>query len=339
MPNIALNFEDGLTRIIKSTGNETVAETAYRLGINIPLDCADGACGTCKCKHVSGAFDAGEYIEDALSDEEFANGFALACQMRPKTDLVIDILASSAACKVKAGTQPSVLMGLKPLSAEVFSLVLRPQTDTPLDFLPGQYANIEIPGTGGITRSYSFSSRPGSVDLEFLIRTIPNGLMSTYLKNEAKLGDVLNLTGAIGAFYARDIKRPTLFFAGGTGIAPFLAMLEHICTGNLNHPVRLYYGVTNEENLVETGRLDAFAQHQNFEYYPCVSHQTSGKYAGGYVTQWINSHHLGDGEFDIYICGPNAMVDAVKDLLEAEHIAVVNFYTEKFIPTGNLSAV
>ena len=47
--NIALNFEDGVTRFIESNAGETVADAAYRQGINIPLDCRDGACGTCKC--------------------------------------------------------------------------------------------------------------------------------------------------------------------------------------------------------------------------------------------------------------------------------------------------
>ena len=46
---IALNFEDGVTRFIECRPNETVADASYRQRINIPLDCRDGACGTCKC--------------------------------------------------------------------------------------------------------------------------------------------------------------------------------------------------------------------------------------------------------------------------------------------------
>ena len=42
---IALNFEDGVTRFIEANLGETVADAAYRQGINIPLDCRDGACG------------------------------------------------------------------------------------------------------------------------------------------------------------------------------------------------------------------------------------------------------------------------------------------------------
>jgi ferredoxin len=43
-----LNFEDGITRFIDCRPGETVADASYRVGINIPLDCRDGACGTCK---------------------------------------------------------------------------------------------------------------------------------------------------------------------------------------------------------------------------------------------------------------------------------------------------
>ena len=56
MPHsIALNFEDGVTRFIEARDGETVADASYRLGINIPLDCRDGACGTCKCRVACGA--------------------------------------------------------------------------------------------------------------------------------------------------------------------------------------------------------------------------------------------------------------------------------------------
>ena len=47
--NIALQFEDGVSRIIPCDADELVCDAAYRAKINIPLDCRDGACGTCKC--------------------------------------------------------------------------------------------------------------------------------------------------------------------------------------------------------------------------------------------------------------------------------------------------
>src|SRR3954468_1654226 len=88
---IALNFEDGITRFIEANPGETVADAAYRVGINIPLDCRDGACGTCKCRVESGRYDGGPYKDDALTDDEPAAGFALACQARPESDLVVAI--------------------------------------------------------------------------------------------------------------------------------------------------------------------------------------------------------------------------------------------------------
>ena len=59
---IALTFEDGVTRFIEAAGHETVADAAYRQGINIPLDCRDGACGTCKCFAEAGRYAMGSAI-------------------------------------------------------------------------------------------------------------------------------------------------------------------------------------------------------------------------------------------------------------------------------------
>ena len=77
---IGLNFEDGITRFIECRSGETVADASYRVGINIPLDCRDGACGTCKCHVESGLYDGGNYIEDALTEEEASRGY---CQVEP----------------------------------------------------------------------------------------------------------------------------------------------------------------------------------------------------------------------------------------------------------------
>ncbi len=97
---IALNFEDGVTRFIDAEPGETVADAAYRQGINIPLDCRDGACGTCKCLAEAGRYDLGQdYIDDALTEEEAERGYVLTCQMRAQSDCVVRVPASSPVCK------------------------------------------------------------------------------------------------------------------------------------------------------------------------------------------------------------------------------------------------
>ena len=102
MPHkIALNFEDGITKFIDADESESIADAAYRQSINVPLDCTNGVCGTCKAFRQSGEFDPGSYIEDALSSVEAAEGYVLCCQAKAKSDMVIDIRASSRACKVK----------------------------------------------------------------------------------------------------------------------------------------------------------------------------------------------------------------------------------------------
>ena len=337
MANIALNFEDGVTRIIDGLPGETVAESAYRVGINIPLDCADGACGTCKCKVLSGSYDPGDYIEEALSDDEAENGYGLACQMRPDSPLVVDILASAAACKVEVTSVDTTITSVEFLSAEVVRLIVSPVDGKAINFLPGQYVNIDVPGTD-LSRSYSFSNRPNSTDLSFLIRLVPNGVMSNFLTS-AKVRDPLRLTGPLGSFYLRDLQQPSLFFAGGTGIAPFMSMLEKLSLEEVTQPIHLFYGSTLAENMVELARLESFKEKIPLTVHTCVSGETCAEHASGYVNQWINKDHLGLGSYDIYICGPTAMVDAVKTSLADESITYSNFYMEKFVPSGTAVAV
>ena len=64
--------------------------------------------------------------------------------------------------------------------------------------------------------------------MSFLIRNVPGGLMSGFLTQRAKPGGTINMAGPFGSFYLRPIQRPVLMLAGGTGLAPFLAMLEKI---------------------------------------------------------------------------------------------------------------
>ncbi len=328
---VALNFEDGVTRFIACPPTDTVADASYRAGINIPLDCRDGACGTCKLFCESGEYDGGSYIEDALTDEEAAQGFALACQMRPRSDLVLRLPVPAAACKTGPVTQTAVLEEVTRLSPTTLAFSLK--LATPLMFLPGQYVTIQVPGTGQ-GRAYSFSSTPGAASASFLVRNIPGGLMSGFLANQAKPGLELTFTGPSGSFFLREVKRPVLLLAGGTGLAPMLSMLGQMQAEPPVHPVHLIYGVTNDEDLVEVARLEEYASHSpGFTWEACVASPASAYPRKGYVTQYIQPPHLNGGDVDVYLCGPPAMVEAVRKYFAESGVTPASFHYEKFAPS------
>lgn len=328
---IALNFEDGVTRFIEATGHETVADAAYRQGINIPLDCRDGACGTCKCKAESGRYDLGDnFIEDALSEDEISEGYVLTCQMRAESDCVIRIPASSQLCKTEQASFEAAISDVRQLSASTIALSIKGESLSRLAFLPGQYVNLKVPGSEQ-SRAYSFSSLQKDGEVSFLIRNVPGGLMSSFLTNLAKAGDSMTLAGPLGSFYLRPIQRPLLLLAGGTGLAPFTAMLEKIAEQGSEHPLHLIYGVTNDFDLVELDRLQALAARiPNFTFSACVANPDSQYPQKGYVTQHIEPRHLNDGDVDVYLCGPPPMVEAVSQYVREQGITPVNFYYEKF---------
>lgn len=329
--HIALQFEDGVTRFIEASPTETVADAAYRQGVNIPLDCRDGACGTCKCFAESGQYTQGEYIEDALTEAEAAQGYVLSCQMRAASDCVLRIPASSAACRTQQARYDANIREVRALSPSSISLTIEGESLKKLAFLPGQYVNLQVPGTEQ-TRAYSFSSLVQDGAVSFLIRNVPGGLMSGYLSQQAQPGAAISLTGPLGSFYLRDIQRPLLLLAGGTGLAPFTAMLEKIAAqGGSPQPLHLIYGVTNDADLVDMDKLQAFAARiPNFSFATCVASAESTHPQKGYVTQYITPAQLHDGNVDVYLCGPPPMVEAVNQFMRQQGIQPANFYYEKF---------
>lgn len=328
---IALNFEDGVTRFIDCKPTETVADAAYRQKINVPIDCRDGACGACKSSCESGSFKLGEYIEDAMSQSEADSGHVLTCQMYPTSDCVVRIPASSDVCKTKQANFEASISEVRQLSESTISLTLQGEALEKLSFLPGQYANLNVPGSA-LHRAYSFSSMPKDGSVSFLIRNVPGGLMSGFLREQAKPGATMSMAGPLGSFYLREIKRPVLMLAGGTGLAPFLAMLDKVVAdGGSAHAIHLIYGVNTDTDLVELDKLAAFAAAiPNFSYALVVVSADSAQPKKGYVTQHIEPAQLNDGDVDIYLCGPPPMVEAVSQNLRERAIQPASFHYEKF---------
>lgn len=332
---VTLRYSDGAVRAMAVDGEQTVLEAAEASGIPIVSECEAGLCGTCVGRCVQGSYELANSI--GLSQPEKEQGRILTCQTRVKSDCVVELdypLGNNAA-KIVVGE--AVVTGVEHLSADSALLRLNvADLPEPLHYLPGQFGQLKVPGTDD-WRSYSFAHAPRAGDeVEFLVRLLPSGVMTDYLRGRAQPGDKIELRAAKGAFYLRPVTRPLVLMAGGTGLSAILAIAEQLVRDGCRHPIRLNYGVTRAADLVLVDRLDALQrQCPNFAW-EAIVREASPEWSGrvGLVTDLLRAADLHDGDVDIYLCGPSPMVDATRDWLQQHGVHKANLYYEKFVATG-----
>ncbi|MGE8064449.1 anthranilate 1,2-dioxygenase electron transfer component AntC [Pseudomonas sp. NPDC089569] len=336
---VAFSFADGKTLFFPVHSNEILLDAALRNGINIPLDCREGVCGTCQGRCESGDYSQDYVDEEALSSQDLQQRKMLTCQTRVASDATFYFDFASNLCNAAGPDLLSATVSeVKQVSASTAILHLDlGQAGQSLDFLPGQYARLRVPGTEN-TRSYSFANRP-SVDnqLQFLVRLLPDGVMSNYIRERCRVGDAITLEAPLGAFYLRHVTRPLILVAGGTGLSALLGMLDELAERGCGQPVHLYYGVRDAADLCEQARIQAYAQRiPGFRYTEVVS-DPSPHWTGkrGYIAEHLDAAQLRDGEVDMYVCGPPPMVESIKTWLQAQAPDSVHLYYEKFTESNS----
>lgn len=326
---VALSFADGVTHFIPVGANEVLLDAALRSGIKIPMDCREGVCGTCKGRCESGNYRQ-DYVDDeALSSIDLQQRGMLSCQTRVSSDAAFYFDFDSDLCNAPEPVQiRSTVSAVRQISDS--TAILHLQLPQALDFLPGQYARLLIPGTDSL-RSYSFANRPAA-QLQFLIRLLPTGVMSDYLRERCQVGDELLLQAPLGAFYLRQVTRPLTLVAGGTGLSAMLGMLDELAASACTQPVHLYYGVRGAADLCETARIQAYAgQIPNFRHTAVLS-EADADWQGkrGFLTEHFDVAGLREQSTDMYVCGPPPMVEAIKQWLQDQALDGVQLYCEKF---------
>lgn len=127
--------------------------------------------------------------------------------------------------------------------------------------LPGQHIDLRLTAEDGYTaqRSYSLASAPEEPRLHLLVERLDGGEVSPYLVDELRPGDLLELRGPIGGYFVwaadedggpADGRRPVQLVAGGAGVAPFVAMLDHHRRTGSTTPVRLLYSARTVDDVV-----------------------------------------------------------------------------------------
>jgi ferredoxin-NADP reductase len=109
----------------------------------------------------------------------------------------------------------------------------------------GQHVDVRLTAEDGYEaqRSYSIGSAPEQEHLTLTIERLEDGEVSTYLVDELRVGDLLELRGPIGGYFVWEARMggPLLLVGGGSGIVPLMAMIRHHSATASNVPVRLLY--------------------------------------------------------------------------------------------------
>ncbi len=340
---VAFSFADGKTLFLDVASNELLLDAALRNGVKIPLDCREGVCGTCQGVCESGRYEQDYVDEEALSADDLAQRKILSCQTRVFSDASFFFNFDSSLCHADNKALLSAkVTGVRQVSDSTAILHLDASAHSRrLDFLPGQYARMHVPGTQA-WRSYSFANSPNDANqLQFLIRLLPDGAMSNYIRAHCEPGQTVEFEAPLGTFYLRHVDRPLVMVAGGTGLSAFLGMLDELAAcGGCGQPVRLYYGVTNAGDLCELERLAGYAERiEDFSYEAVVlnpSPQWQGK--TGLIPQHLDLSAFGERAFDMYLCGPPPMVEAIKQWLAEQRVEDFRLHYEKFSDSNTARA-
>lgn len=332
---VTVRYLGGIEKRMRVGPDQTILDAAEAQGIPIVSECQSGICGTCVGSCVSGEF-AMERVE-GLSDVEREAGKILTCQTLVRSDCVLELqypVGDNSARLLAGEGRVTRVEVISPTTALL--VVDASGLGEAVSYRPGQFAQLRVPGSED-WRSYSYArAHAAEGELEFIVRLLPRGLMSDYLRDRAKPGDPIGLRCSKGGFCLRPILRPVVLVAGGTGLSAILAMAESLTDVSLEHPITLLYGVTRYEDLCKLEALRTLAQRQPRLELRVIVAQADPRWDGrvGVVTDLLDAATLNDGHADVYLCGPGAMVEATRAWLVQAGIHRAGLYFEKFVASG-----
>jgi len=140
-----------------------------------------------------------------------------------------------------------------------------------LDFLPGQYVDVLLPG--GQRRSFSLANLPADAILEIHVGLVPGGRFSENVFSHMQTGASLEIQGPLGSFFLQEnSSRDILMLAGGTGFAPCQAMLRHLFASQAPRRVSLYWGARTKAELYALPQVEDWVRQQpEFRFVPVLS--------------------------------------------------------------------
>jgi CDP-4-dehydro-6-deoxyglucose reductase len=306
---------------------ESVLAAGLRANVKLPHECTIGGCGTCRVKLAEGSV-AYEDFPLALSPEEAQQGYALACQARPRSDLVISVQRVPVA---EPERHTAMITDIDLFSTDVVHLSLVLPEAASFVFRPGQHMNVFL--GDGSHRSFSMASVPGGNAVDFHIRRVPGGQFTEGHLAQLQPGDMLDVELPHGTFrYHDEDYRQLLMVATGTGISPIKCILESLMDDRDCPPVSLYWGMRTEADLYLDAEIRTWASRlYEFQYVPVLSRaDASWRGRRGHVQNAVLEDFEDLSEHSIYLCGSPAMINDAKSAFMGRGASVDHIYVDGF---------
>lgn len=306
-------------RQFSTTGHETILAAAISAGVGLPYGCKDGACGSCKCKKLSGEVTHEGYSAHAMTPAELEAGFVLTCRATAHTDVVLESRQVTDASAFPIKKMPVRVGALEKLSHDVMRVQLQMPANMVFQYFAGQY--IEFILRDGTRRAYSIATAPHvqttAPGIELHIRHMPGGVFTDHVFGTMKEKEILRTEGPFGSFFLReDSSKPMVFLASGTGFAPIQGLLAHMQHKGITRPVSVYWGGRRPEDLYQDAWVKALATTMpNLTYVPVVSDpQPEDHWTGrtGYVHQAVLDDFADLSGHEVYACGAPIVVDSAR---------------------------
>jgi len=302
----------------------------------IPSACGGrGTCGLCKLKVLEGAGPLLPTEEPYLEKEERESNVRLACQVKVRENLKIEIPKELLAIQeytCKCTDIQDLTHDMKQFRFEL----IEPKT---IDYIPGQYIQLLTPvyekSSEEVYRAYSISSDPADKNIiELVIRLVPGGICTTYCFEYLKVGDEVRMNGPYGDFSLSETEAPMVFIAGGSGMAPIKCMLHEMKNTGNQRKASYYFGANKVKELCLVDLMHQFeSELADFTFIPVVAtpeEDESWDGERGLVTHAVERNLKNADTCEAYLCGSPGMIDAVIKVLKKMGVSEDRIFYDKF---------
>lgn len=204
------------------------------------------------------------------------------------------------------------------------------EVDGTMDFKPGQFVllrpNAELPW-----RAYSFSRAPGK-PLRLTVKRVQDGVVSTHITTKLEAGQTLEVKGPYGQFVVPDSSQRLLFIAGGSGITPFISILQEHEAKGWPVPITLLDFNRSVSEQILRAELDAFLASAagKLEIVHVLDDAAEDTFRGPCSPTLLTKLLDGRPNPDLVgMCGPQPMMDVARELVIAKY-GKVQILEEKF---------